>query len=247
MKTAMIAAGMLCALNAAGQQLGTGADGPLSSFEVNLSGDRRFDLSIGQDQIESTSTLNTEATVFVPQAWDYDETDGLEFGSVRAGSMISAVIESDADRLQGELRVEAFAFETPESDSASARLFHNIAVVADDLEGVYDIVLSIDADSSLAGFGRSTLTWAFGADGVSDRGRVASNGSDSLVVVYEDVDLTSMFFSLNARNDAGTDDPVLDSTATLNVDWSIELIPVPAPGSAAGLLMLGGLALRRRR
>lgn len=247
MKTVTIAAGMVCALGAGAQQGTTGGDGPLSRFEVELNGTRSYFVDAGGQPVSQESDFSTDATVFVPQAWEDSSFDRLEAGPNEARSEFDAFVESDTTLLSGGLDISANAFSDFNASGSSARLFHELNISVQDLGVFGDVLVTLDGSAGLNGFGRSTLTYVFRSDEFVRRGALRDDQSDGFSVLFEDVNIENLDISFIARTEAGTDSPVTNSQANLSVNWSVEIIPIPSPGTAVGLLAAAGLAVRRRR
>ncbi|MEL6499138.1 MAG: hypothetical protein AAF937_03325 [Planctomycetota bacterium] len=249
MKTAFAAAGMICAwaASAAAQPAGIDLGGPLGSFGVELNESSGYFVRVGEVPVNKTTDQTTEATLLVPQPWEFQSQDSLEAGPSAAMSQFEAFVESDSTRLEGGMSISADAIASPDNDAVSTRLFHDLNVTAEGIDTIADVLIELDANASVSGFGRSTLTYSFRSDEFDERGTVRPDENGRVSVFFESIDVSFLDIAFTAVTEAGTDAPVLNASADLNATWSVEIIPVPAPGSAVGLAGLGLLALRRRR
>ncbi|MEO0629656.1 MAG: hypothetical protein AAFY46_02875 [Planctomycetota bacterium] len=254
MSATRIAAGFVCAglyaaaAGATAAQQGTAAgDGLFESYRVELNGTRGHFVSVGNVPVSQETGFSSESAVDVPELWEERSFDELVAGPSSARSSFEASIESSPTMLSGRLDVSAEAFSEFDGGGSSSRVFHDLNIAAENLDVVGNVIVRLDGSASVGGFGRSTLTYVFRSDEFTERGSIREDLSGGINLLFENVQLSFFDISLTARTEAGTDSPVTNASADLTADWSVEIFPIPTPGSAVGVGCLGLLALRRRR
>ncbi|MEO1715712.1 MAG: hypothetical protein AAFR76_01255 [Planctomycetota bacterium] len=249
MKTAFAAAGMVCAwaASAAAQQSDTDLGGSFGSFGIELNESNGYFVRAGGVPVSKTTDQTSEATLLAPEPWEFRSQDSLEAGPSVARSQFEAFVASESTRLEGGISISADAFSSPDDGGSSTRLFHDLNVTAEGIDTIADVLIELDANASVSGFGRSILSYSFRSDEFDELGFILPDENGRVSVFFESINISFLDIAFTAVTEAGTDAPVLNASADLNAMWSVEIVPIPAPGSAVGLAGLGLLSLRRRR
>lgn len=232
---------------------GTGlGEGPLGGYSVQVNGTREFRIGSVASPIVQSNDFGTASAVPALGDWEWSSFDRLDSSLSRTSSMFDAEIRSTHDRLSGRLEARSSAltqFQEEPSESPSSRAFQELQVVAEPLDVLADVLVTIDVDTSLSGFGNSRVSWNTFSDEFSDRGIVFPGNEEdgSFQMLYENVNVSFFELQLRVTSDALTDAPVLNADSFVNVDWSVEIAPVPAPGSIAFVGVAACAASVRRR
>lgn len=244
MKTAAVLAGAIGAQAAMAQ-----VDPPavLSTLAVESNTNSSVFATIAGEQIADSFQQNLEDSIVVPDPWQLDIENSLRIGNALGDVRSESDVSASAFRVDGTYSATTSATTADESILPSTRLDENFQIAARDLNVIADIVLTINGSASVGGFGTSILSWAFLTDGRGESGTIRPDEPGGGLFVFEDINLSRFEFTLDTRLSAGLDAPVLNSDASVQLDWSIEILPIPAPGAGALLAAAGAGLIRRRR